>query len=351
MFEGDYYQFPAILERMLADVDPELDRREGSVIYDSLAPTATWIAEGYAQLDIALLNGFVETAGGDYIDLRMAEKGMTRRDAVKAQRRVTSNVNIPVGTRLMINNVFFVAVASAALVSVVEAEEAGTVGNVPGGSMTALDVVPGLTSAVMSDVLVVPGVERESDDSAKARYLEVVRQPSTSGNKADYRKWSLEVPGVGGVQVVPLANGRNTVRVYLIDADKRAVTPAVAQQVKDYIDPGDGDGEGKAPIGAELEALPGIEVPINVTADLSLATGYTLQQVYDAFTPAFNAYIKELAYVDPFVRLTRVAAILLGIPPIIDYANLKINGTTGNLQMGTGQVAVPGSVTFNVVTS
>lgn len=351
MFEGQEYQYDEILSRSLSNVPPELDRREGSVIYDALSVAILEVAEGYANLDMALQAGFVETATGELLDARLYEKGLTRVPAAPAQRTVVSNVALPVGARLMVNSVFF-TVTTGGTNSIVTAEEPGEIGNVAGGAATLLEpVVPGLNSAVMSDTLYVPGTEEESDDSARERYLLEVRNPSSSGNKADYEKWAREIPGVGGVQVVPLEYGPNTVGMYLIDANKVPVTQGVADQVKTYIDPVPGMGEGKAPIGAIATVKPAIAVPINVAATLTLGAGYTLQDVYDLFNPAFKKYLQNLAFEDEFVRLTGVSAILLGIPPIVDFTGLTLNGNAANIQMQKGQVATPGTVIFNVASS
>ncbi len=351
MFETTEYQFDAVLARMLARVPPELDRREGSVIYDALAVAAAELAEMYAKNDMALQAGYMQTATGEYVDARLEEKGLTRIPAAPAQRTVISNITLPLGTRLMVNSVFFVVTTSNGTTSIATAEQPGEIGNVAGGNATLLEpVVPGLTSIVVADELYVPGTEEESDENAKERYFTEVRKPGTSGNKADYEAWAREVPGVGGVQVVPLEYGRNTVGMYLIDANKRPVTTAVASRVKDYIDPNPGMGEGEAPIGAILTVKPAAAVSINVNATLTLGQGYTLQDVYTLFNPAFEVYLKNLAFTDPFVRLTGVSAILLGIPPIVDFTGLQLNGVAGNIQMLKGQVAVPGGVVFNVST-
>ncbi|MNC57247.1 hypothetical protein D3C75_1068950 [compost metagenome] len=58
--------------------------------------------------------------------------------------------------------------------------------------------------------------------------------------------------------------------------------------------------------------------------------------------------MKQLAFEDPLVRYTRIAAILLDIPPIIDYSELTVNSTQDtNLEILTGQVAVLGTVSVN----
>lgn len=353
MYEGDEYQFDAILERMLARVPDEMDKREGSVIYDALAPAAMEMAESYVDAEANLQLAFAESATGEFLDARVEERGMEpRKDAVQAIRLISGDAPMPIGARFAMDTVYFTAITSGMQVQAI-ADEAGTIGNIPGGRLSVLgdangNVIPGLTIATLGAV-VVPGIPEETDDALRERFYEFVRQPRTSGNKADYKAWALSVEGVGDVQVEPLWNGPGTVRVHLIDADKRAVTPAVAQRVKDYIDPGDGNGEGAAPVGATLTAVPAVEIPISISATLLLAPGYTLADVYALFNPAFNQYLKDIAFESDSVilRYTRIQALLLGIPPIKDYTDLLVNGQEGNIILTFGQVAVPGAVTFN----
>ena len=58
MFEDKTYE--NILQEMLNRVPDDIDKREGSVIYDALAPTAYSIADLYFQLKI-LLTWFFRT--------------------------------------------------------------------------------------------------------------------------------------------------------------------------------------------------------------------------------------------------------------------------------------------------
>ena len=60
MFEQ--YDFDTILDRMMSNVSDTLDKREGSVIYDALAPAALEIANYYSALDMVMTEVFADTA-------------------------------------------------------------------------------------------------------------------------------------------------------------------------------------------------------------------------------------------------------------------------------------------------
>jgi len=351
-----------IMNRMLKRVPADIDKAEGSFIWDSLAPTAFELFEASLWAQQVLARGFASTTFDEYLDLKVGEYGLTRRPAVKANGSAqflgTTGTVIPAGTQVATAADAVTATPSilyetkvqvvidsegAALASII-AVEPGKQGNVPAGAITIITTpIAGITNVTnVADLL--GGADPELDESLLNRFYTKVRNPGTSGNKANYIQWALEIPGVGGVQVESLWNGPGTVRVVLIDTDKRAASQEIVDAVKEYIDPTAGVGEGRAPIGAKATVSAAEEVPINISAKLTLASGATLQEVKDLITSGSTAYLKTLAFVDPLVRHTRVAAILLDIPPIIDFENLTINGGTANIEIQPDQVAVMGTV-------
>jgi uncharacterized phage protein gp47/JayE len=58
-------------------------------------------------------------------------------------------------------------------------------------------------------------------------------------------------------------------------------------------------------------------------------------------------YLKSLAFIDPIVRYSKIASILLDTPSVLDYSNLTVNGGTANVTIADGSVAVGGTVTFS----
>lgn len=228
----------------------------------------------------------------------------------------------------------------------IRAVEAGRLGNVPAGVITVMTTpISGITSVVNPEVTT-GGTDIESDESLLERFYARVRNQGTSGNKAQYIQWAGEVPGVGAVQVQPLWQGPGTVSIYLLDSEKRAANAEIVATAQSYIDPTmDGQGEGMAAAGPIVTVMAAEEVPINISVQLTLASGASLANVKTQIENGVMAYLKQLAFADPLVRVTRVAAVLLDIPLIIDYANLTVNGASDtNIEINFGQVAVLGTV-------
>ncbi len=85
MYETNTFEY--VLDRMLARVPSSLDKREGSIIYDALAPAAAELAQMYMELDVNLNLSFADTASGEFLERRAFDFGLYRRPAVPTQRR------------------------------------------------------------------------------------------------------------------------------------------------------------------------------------------------------------------------------------------------------------------------
>lgn len=107
------------------------------------------------------------------------------------------------------------------------------------------------------------------------------------------------------------------------------------------------------PIGAIVTVVTATDLLINVSATLTLAPGASIGDVTAQFKAGLSEYLKSIAFVtnnitnEPeLIRYTRIANVLLDIPPIIDYTDLLVNGGTSNIQPTTEQVGVVGNVVF-----
>ncbi|GAA0137756.1 baseplate J/gp47 family protein [Paenibacillus sp. YSY-4.3] len=356
-----------IMQRMLNRVPDDIDKSEGSFIWDAQAPVAFMLSEAALRARQVLEWGFASSSYGPYLDMRAAEHGVARRAATAAAGQVqftgTPGTTVPAGTLVAtpadeITGEASIEYATTAAVTLgetgvelvnVRAVEPGRNGTVPAGVITVMSASVNGIVAVTNLEETRGGTDVESDESLLERFLNQVRSQGTSGNKAQYMKWAGEVPGVGGVQVHPLWNGAGTVGIYLLDTDKRAANEDIVAAAQQYIDPTqDGQGEGMAPAGPIVTVMAAEEVPVNVSVKLTLADGATLPEVKALIEKGVRAYLKQLAFADPLVRVTRIASVLLDIPPIIDYAMLTVNGNAEtNIQIQPGQVAVLGAVEVN----
>ncbi|WP_342572133.1 baseplate J/gp47 family protein [Paenibacillus sp. FSL R5-0749] len=349
MYEGQTFEI--ILNRMLDRVPDGVDKREGSIIYDALAPAAVEMAQMYIELDVNANLKFADTASGEYLDRAVAWSGISRKAATKARWAGSFRdnegkpVEVPLESRFSTGDRVYVVVERiAAGQYVLECEVAGAEGNEYTGALLPIDYIAGLTTAELTQLLV-HGEDEETDQALYDRYQDKVSRPVTSANKYQYELWARENSGVGKAKAFPLWDGPGTVKVALLNNEMQTPADAVIKAVQEYIDPTqNGMGEGAAPIGPVVTVVGAEEVPIDVEVQVTLASGSTYEGVKTLIETGVTAYLKELAFADPLVRWTRIANVILDIPPVIDYSDLLVNGGMSNLEIAPGAVAVLGTV-------
>jgi len=346
--------FEAILQRMLDAVPPDMDKSEGSPIYDALSPAAIELALAAIWAQEVLRRGFTQTTFGTYLDMRAEEFGIVRRPAVAASGVVTftgtPGTIIPAGTRVSTPStevapaIIFETTQKAMIgaggsvdVGVV-AIEPGASGNVAPGAITVLVEPLAGVSAVTNSAATSGGLDEEDDDSLRARILELAHKDEGDGNKADYEIWAKEVSGVGYVLVEPLWRGPGTVRVVILDQDGNIPSPDLVAAVQEYLDPGgQGIGLGKAPIGAKVT----VEVPTEVNLTITVPTlvaegGYTVDQAKTNLEAAARAYILSISP-GGTVRVKDLEAAIAGAAGVLDFGDILINGVRQNVALAVDE--------------
>lgn len=337
-------------DNMLSCIDDKYDKSEGSFFYDAITPVAIEMEKSYASMNSILKNAFGSTSEGDYLERRCSEIGIERKLATKAVGQVeitgTVGAEIPVGTLVATDVVNFVVrenkaigITGKELVSV-ECETPGAIGNVPIGSIKYFPItVSGLT-AVTNLTATDGGYDTETEEALRARYLERLNTPSTSGNATHYKQWAKEVEGVGDAKVYPTWDGPGTVKVIICDRNKKAASIQLVNDTKAYID-------ANRPIGATVTIASATEKTIGVTAAITLSNGRTLAQVQADFIIALTELFKKTAFVDNYVSYAKIGSLLFDIYGVLDYSNLKVNTGTVNVALLDTEIPTVGSVVFS----
>ena len=338
-----------ILARLLLNIPDEYDKSTGSFFYDTQKPLAIEHEGVYAKLDGILDKGFAATSDGVHLEHKVAEQGLTRKPATYAEGsvRISGTVGsavskgIKVSSDLAIYTVRESAVIPSAgyITVVVRCDTAGAVGNVPVGAIKDFPVSISGLSALTNTAATTGGYNTETDDELRERYFEKVSSPATSGNKQHYINWAKEVPGVGDVRVLPLWNGKGTVKVIIINANKQPAETSLINKVITKI-------EENRPIGAEVTVVTATAVNINVTATITLEGDAAVTAVTSKIETAINDYIKRAAFTNKYVSIAHVGNAILSVAGVLDFANLKINNGIANITTTDTQVAILGVVTI-----
>lgn len=335
-----YLTYEGLLQSMLDKVPGNVDKREGSIIYDALAPCAYFLAQQNFQLENYINLVFADTAVGEYLDKAVAAFGMTRKEAVFATRGMITSGAVAVGTRWGINEIVYVVISSLSETEYeIKCETAGEVGNQYSGAMQPISNVSGI-AAELTDIIV-SGEDEESDDAFRARFYQKVRLPATSGNAYHYEQWALEVPGVGATKVFPLDSGPGTVTILVANSDK-SVDQALEAVVAEYI-------ELVRPIGASVTVDSPAVTAINIEADVLLDGTKNRDSVLSTFKESLNSYLNGLVFIDYRVSFAKVGSLLLNTEGVADYNNLKLNDTAANIIIAKKAIPVMGVVNISEV--
>lgn len=332
--------FDSIMGDMLSRITDDVDKREGSVIYDALAPCAYKLAETYAQLNnfIDLVSG--DTAVGEYLDRVVADYGIERKPATQAVRLIVTSGPVDVGTRWGIQGLTYAITELTSLNQYrATCSQAGDIGNQYSGALENIDNVSGVT-ATLTDILV-PGQDEETDDNLRERFYIYLQRPSTSGNAFNYREWAMDVPGVGDARVFPLWSGAGTVKVLIVDSDMEidtALEPIVASYIATV-----------RPIGATVTVDSPGEKIISLTANIVLDGSATYSSVVSSFTALVAAYLRDLVFEIYSVSYAKIGSLLLSTPGVADYNTLLINGGTSNITIADTELPIIGTITLTEV--
>lgn len=353
-----------IMQRMLDEIPNDIDKSEGSFIWDALKGPSIELAKTIEGIREGLRRAFTATTFDRYLDIKAAEKGLIRQEAVKAVGRVRftgkSGTIIPKGTRVatpadnitaavefetieqgMIN-------ASQTAEIPIRAIEAGEIGNVFANDISV--ILPGISGviSVTNDLRTTGGLNTEDDESLRQRIFEENQKDEGSGNIDDYKTWAKEIIGVGTVVVEPLWNGPNTVRVIVFDRSGESASESLINDVQKHLDPKqDGSGEGKAPVGAIVTVTTVAVEMINVTIPgLQLNSNYTLDQVKQMINESLKIFFQQEIDAGSVIRMRSVEAALIKLDGVFDFDDILLNGEKANITLPSTKTAGLGSVTY-----
>lgn len=396
MFEEKNY--PALMQSALARLPASLDKREGSMLWDGVAPAMAEVALLYLGLDFVLQATYISSAPREYLIKRAAERGLSPKPASAAVFRAEFDVEVPVGSRFSCRDLNFVVTAKLTDGWQAVCETPGSLANSYAGQLIPIDYINGLTKAELVELLI-PGDDEEETEVFRQRVLESLQAQAFGGNQADYRAHILSIAGVGGVKVYPVWNGHirpaellpnaavkswyeqvlpslpaevaawlqavytaaaekrltvgGAVKLVILAADNTAPTLELINRVQEIIDPEQnaGEGLGLAPIGHVVQ-VEGVQAePVDVELHLTYLPGWDWAAAESYVLAVIDEYFAELAASWPeseflTVRISQIESrILAGCAAMVaDIGATKINGREGNLQLGVDCIPKRGDV-------
>ncbi len=350
--------FENIMERCLSRVSASIDKREGSVVYDAIAPAAAELAIMYIELAYLMDRAFPDTETGDDLTRKCEERSVFRSPATAAIRKGYFEdgdggaMDVPVGSRFSGGDLNYVVTEKIATGQFkLRCETAGAAGNQYQGNLFPIDFIEGLGAARLADILI-NGEDAESDADLYSRYLESLESQAYGGNIADYRTKVELLQGVGAVKVFPVWNGGGTVKIVFVNSDWGVPSPELVNSVQTAVDPvqNQGEGVGIAPIGHVVTVVGVTGTAINVSFKLTFAAGYTWETVKNGVTAAIQDYFATLAkdwaaQTGITVRVSQVETKVLSVTGVIDITDTRINNGTQNIVLDSDAIPTLGGIT------
>lgn len=352
MFEE--YTFEVILNAMLARVPDTIDKRQGSIVYNALAPAAVELQNMYINLDVILNETFADTASREYLIKRAEERGIIPYPAthciVKGEM-TPSNLEINIGERFSLDNFNYIVTEKISDGNYkLQCEETGAEPSYVLGQLIPINYIQGLEYAEITEILI-PGEDEESTEDFRKRYFLSVQTEAFGGNVIDYKYKTKSIDGVGGVKVYPVWNGGGTVKLVIQNSLFQQPSLTLINQVQTMIDPtqNSGTGLGIAPIGHVVTVV-GVGVEdIDIVSEITLQDGYVWEDVKDLAEQTINQYLLELNsdwenQNNIIVRISQIETHLLNISGIIDVADTEINNVAENYQAQANNIVALNSL-------
>lgn len=339
-----------ILQRMLDQLADQLDKREGSVLHDTRAATAYEMSLAYEEMQKLYANTYARTADRQGLIECAGELGLSPYPATYAERKgifTPASLEISIGARFSYEQLNFAVTEKIAggeyrLIC----ETIGTAGNEGSGLLIPIEYIQGLETATLADVIVY-GEEEEETEAFRERYFEAINNEDRDGNVAQYQKWAGGFRGIGNYKILPLWNGKNTVKVSILNSENGIASDELIADFQGYLDPGStGLGNGVAPIGAIVTVSTATTVPLDLTGNVTIAEGY------DGITgveEAVQDYLKGIAYEKGIVSYMSLGAAIQDCPCIEDLSNFRLNGTVENIALDAEEIAVLSNLSLVVV--
>lgn len=334
MFSNQTYE--AIKQRIFDNINIDIDKREGSFLSNMVSPLSEELAKAYINMSDILSLGFIEDTFDTYLDKRVSEFGVYRKQGSKAIGEIKvegkEGAIITNGTLIKANDLYFTVLNDIELptdnILYVEANEVGYKYNLLANTEFELVEKNDKVTSLINETDFKNGIDIESDEDLRKRFIKVVNNPSTSGNKNHYEEWALEVNGVSRAIVYPLWNGNGTVKVMVVGNDNKPVLEDVRKNVEDYITE-------NMPIGCQLTVTTPTNLDATIVATIELKEGYEIEEVKQEFEAKINEYLKSVTNEFTYSKVYGLLANIIGIE---DIGTLTINGGNSNITISEDKI-------------
>ena len=338
--------FSVLNNRTLNNINLPLYKGQGSSLYNIVSPINSELAQLYIELSYIHKRVFIQDNFDDFLDRRVNEFGVYRKLGTEAIGEVIFEgkigTKIPNGTIISYSDLLFVVIKDIKLnVSPIQALEVGIKYNLSAKTeFKLIEEINGVTK-IYNELDIKGGTEIETDEELKERFYKIQKNQATSGNKAHYQSWALEVEGVYNAKVIPRWDGPGTIKILIYGQNNQSVDNEVLQRCTEHI-------EEEKPIGPTITIVTPSTFDITISATLTLENGYDIESIKVMFLDIINSYLiensKEIIYI-------KIMSLLASIEGVHDIKNLLVNDDVKNIIVDEEKVPAVSSAIFDIEVS
>lgn len=357
-----------ILTNMLGSVGNEYDKREGSVIYNALAPIAYRLADMYAALDDALDETFPDTCSVDGLNRRARALGIPEQiQAVYTQLRCdvtfgTGFTEVPDGAIFAYQGLLYEYVETSenntsennTTEITVRAVEADAAYNLADDTQLIYQGSDGAVTSCTVTATISIGNAGETLDEFRSRYMAAVKGAAFDGNISEYREIVEEASSRTSTAIVTYENKN-------VDPEAQTEEDEVLMRIPKLIIIGAGGEESEDVTVSDIQdaisaksdlrsdyvtvliaEVDDFDVDATVTVDTD--AGYTLDMIQTAASEAAEAlYRRKLAEAETTSQarynLADIQRIIYGLDGITAVTSISGAGSGHDLFASTESAA------------
>lgn len=362
------------LDEMLNQVPDNVDKREGSIIYDALAPAAMQLAIQSLNQANSLRQTFPQTAEGEFLDWHAESKGTTRQPAtfskvtakfLDSDNKPINNVEVTDRFASIGDDPFFYTVAevNGNGTGLLRAELSGTGPNRYIGQILPVTPNDSLSWAEITEISV-PARDSEDDEHLRARIMSSDSYIAYGGNIADYQDMLSRIETVGAGQIYPSWQGGGTVKLVILNNDYQPASSELIEQVQEAVDPSpQGSGYGLAPIDHVVTVVAPEKLLVNIATHVTVQSDMTILAVKDKINAAIEDYFNEQRRVwnqvnnvtgrgySLTIYCSQLLSKIMAVPGVVNATLPKLNNVDGDVSMRftneVSQLPIVGEVTLD----
>lgn len=330
-----------ILSDINNNMSEELDKREGSILYDFVAPFSKELAKKYILIDKVLLEGFASTQNELYLEKRAEESSIYRRKATNAKflAKFTENVEINIGQRFFGAEFFYTVIEKLSDgLYILRSETIGVKGNEYIGKILPVTKVPNLTFGHLVS-LYEEGKDSEDIEAFRKRYFDELINQYFTGSIFDYEKMLIEKYKIKNYKSY-FNYAENVLNLVIGTIDDVEDENEYIVAMKNSL---------KNPIGHRLNIINVSTSEINISIKTILKSGYRPTDVYDEFSKKIDSYFNELENTfntveNIIVRKSQIEILALSVNGIKDVLKVFLNGFEKNVVLNGNCIPLKGVV-------